>query len=316
MNLFGEIVKYLNIRNNFLNIRLLRLGFYLIICFLFSGCWLFKETQETSEGPNLIDYVNKVHWELVKGEVQCLSGAAPLSSCLVPLELVFDWQSGFEDHRGYSCCLDCERGVPAGQIGLTTIEFATGNSPLSPRVRIPGHKPRPGMIIWTRAAGIHENVNRDWCDDFRSSDLEGSNLQALINFLNQLTNRYGESYNLNPDSNNPKDVCLYISNADPPIRTDPDGNTGTVAGEISCASGSAARARNCRYQVTLYKQAFYGQCAIGPYNIVAHEFKHILQSIELNLPTGSCDQPGNSGNYEQEARNFAKSIVSDCANCL
>lgn len=313
MKHLSEIIKYLENRNILLNIRSLKFGLYIFICLMIiTGC---DGCDETPKGPNLIDYVNQIHWELVPETEQCPVMGSPTNSCLVPLQLVFTWQGGFVEYKGMSCCLDCERWAPACQIGLHTIEFATGNLPISPRVRIPGHKPRPGMIIWTRAGGIHDNVNRDWCDNFRSSDLEGSNLQDLKNFLDQLTMKYGQDDDLDPDSNNPKDVCLHISDENPPIRTDPSGNTGTVAGEISCASGAAARARNCRYQVTLYRQAFYGQCSKAPYNTVAHEFKHILQSIELNLPTGSCDQAENGSQYEQEATDWANSIISDCTDC-
>jgi hypothetical protein len=133
------------------------IGLFFVVVFI-SGCIGYGST----EGSNLIDFVDQVRWGSVSETTQCPIMGSPSNLCLAPLELVFTWRGGYVDHRGFSCCLDCERYAPACQLGLHVVEFSTGNLPLSPRVRIPGHKPQAGMIIWTRAGGIPDNV---WCGD-------------------------------------------------------------------------------------------------------------------------------------------------------
>jgi hypothetical protein len=136
---------------------IIRLSYFISICLL-SGCSLFSGR----DGPALIDFVDRVHYEAVNADEICPLMGSDTNLCLKPLELVFTWRSGYIDHKGFSCCLDCERYVPACQYGNRVVEFSTGNFPLAPRERVPAHDPEAGMVIWEREGGVPDPLV-NWC---------------------------------------------------------------------------------------------------------------------------------------------------------
>jgi len=143
--------------------RILAILFLLLGLLILSGCVLGSR-----DGPAIIDFVEKVHYQAVSEDVICPIMGSDSNLCLKPLELIFTWRSGYIDHRGFSCCLDCERYVPACQYGNRVVEFATGNFPLAPRVRIPPHDPEAGMVIWERTGGVPDplvSLCEGGCDD-------------------------------------------------------------------------------------------------------------------------------------------------------
>lgn len=131
--------------------------------FILSGCVIGSR-----DGPAILDNVEKVHYQAYAEDVWCPIYGSDTNLCLKPLELIFTWRSGYIDNRGFTCCLDCERYVPACQYGNRVVEFATGNYPLAPRVRVPAHDPEAGMVIWERTGGVPDplvNLCEGGCND-------------------------------------------------------------------------------------------------------------------------------------------------------
>lgn len=292
--------------------HIIRLMLCLTVLFGLNSCSFFKENP-------VVDYVEMVRYEYRAPTGTGCSPFAGVNYCAQAIFPVYHYSSG-KLIVGGECCLHCTKWnnvckISAGRV----LEFDTSTLPLSPRVKIPPHKPVPGLVVWTRKGGVSTVLGRDLCEEkYSSEDVRGERLRSLEEYVRVLTTMYGANAGLDPDSNNPRDVCLRISHDDPPVQY-PNGERRLVAGRISCAEGAAARSsvRNCRYQIDIWEKAFSegNVCAGRIYKTIAHEFKHILQSVELNLPVSRCNQTENNAQQEKEAAEFADKVFPLCKDC-
>src|SRR5262245_696628 len=261
-------------------IALHRFGPLVILLCLFAGTSACSLLRDDTAEP-LVDYVDSVQWVLGDPTASC--GTSSPGHCVSTLRTEYKWTSGRTTYGDY-LCMKCSAGSAIGQLGGgTTILFADSNLPVPTNIRIPAHRPTPGLVLWTRRNGVNSTATDNICRRYGVSDLQGPRLQNLNDYLNALVRYYGASAGLDATRNHPRDVCLLVSDEVPSTEVDSSGRTAYVAGRISCEAGSLASARNCRYQVKLYARAFSltNSCLNAVYNTTAHEFKHILQSIAL-----------------------------------
>lgn len=286
---------------------LLSFVFSAIILLLLHSCDWFKNKK-----PVIIDYVEIARYEIYDGELNDVCGMYN-RPCLIPICLKLYYTSG-KIHSFAPICLKCQPGLlntldPSNRV----VEFYKHDRFLAPVIKIKPHRAFPGLVVYTRSGS--QTPFRNLCKEkYNSSELEGEKLNQLKNLLDVLVLRYGSNYGLKVTNDNPKDICLAISHSEPDERINENGNRGYVAGRINCWPGVVARARNCRYEIDLFEQAFArtNPCVQEVYNTVAHEFKHILQSIEFNL---SCDRTSDREDLETEAENFANSLFPLCNDC-
>jgi hypothetical protein len=297
-----------------------RLPFLRKMCMVITGLAFLDACSMCNKPVVLINCVEFVRWELVQIQETFMGCGLYNVECPLIMRPAYHYTDGTVQWGDLFCNTCPDNYYNPSRFGLYILEFNECAIPLTRRIRIPPHRPSPGLVVYIRSSGI-QPTERDLCETRYSSDeLSGDKLKQLEDFLQGLVAFYGPPAGLDPTSNNPRDVCIFVSHADPPLRSDANGNVGQVAGEIACAEGVAARARNCRYQITIYERAIntLSPCVEFLYNLMAHEFKHILQSIELGLPTGQCDQPPaeRRAELEQAAQDFANLIAPMCNTCV
>jgi hypothetical protein len=299
-----------------LNIMYKRRLFFASLTYLFMVVCLNSCTR-CDHKVVLFDYVELIQWEIVSEPYDNACGMYN-QPCLLTLCPMFYYTSGKAIPHQWECYRCPEHYYNPDRFGKVIIKFQEYEGDLAKWITIEPHNPYPGLVIYTRQGGQTDSslLTRDMCKEkYSRSEFEGAKMDLLNSFLDGLIKIYGNDSNgLNINHNNPKDICIYISPSEP-LAYNIDGNIAYGAGSINCWPSNIAHDKNCRYQINLYDLAFTraNACVNEIYNTVAHEFKHILQSIELNLP--NCDEATNRSELEREASNFAELLFPTCHDC-
>jgi hypothetical protein len=114
----------------------------------------------------------------------------------------------------------------------------------------------------------------------------------LRGFLAWVAQAHGAAVGIGPD-----DVSLAIVRG-----AAKPGPAGVTAAEIGCDAAG--------YRITLYRNALSGRPLSVTWEVVAHEFHHIVQVRREGL---ACEAPpGRRAEYEREAAAFAGRVLPEC----
>jgi len=139
--------------------------------------------------------------------------------------------------------------------------------------------------------GMKANDHRRWCNPISAAEFGTGVVYSLgEDYLNWLITAYGGSSGLSPG-----DIRLAILNTAPEYSSlDPD-----TQGSIECPPP--------HYYVKLYVPNLAGRPYAVTMNVIAHEFKHVLQ--HKAHPTAGCTT---TPAWEAEAYAFADALIPAC----